>query len=397
MIHRSKRQHGYTVIDNQVFRDNSLSWQAMGLLCYVLSKPDNWRIHAKQLMNVTKGTAKHTKRDGVYAILTELKDAGFVSMRHTGNDGYEWSVHDTPEEKQMPDTDKPDTDKPDTDKPDTDKPDGIINTERQTSTDLKQPLTGSKVAAPENHAQIEQHEAMAKPQSAPSKLGAPGSVLVDGEQVEAEWIPASDGWTLQEISSDGYPGMAELEADEHRHQPGWQEPRKHENQHNQQNASELRINDLNSQELPLYGSMADSAVTAKIDGKTRPLRKDGKPVSDVTWLFMAYNAAYQDKYGIQAPSSAKANRQLQQVIARIGLESALAVAAIYPYHTGAYYNRTGHGIASMLQDCEKLRMEALTGRRVTGISAQQDEATGHNLDVMRRVLERIDLQAEKAA
>ena len=40
-IIRSERRKNFTHIDNKVFADNVLSFRAMGLLGYLLSKPDN--------------------------------------------------------------------------------------------------------------------------------------------------------------------------------------------------------------------------------------------------------------------------------------------------------------------------------------------------------------------
>ena len=43
-IIRAKRDRNFTVIDNCVFADKQLSFAAIGLLCYLLSKPDNWLV-----------------------------------------------------------------------------------------------------------------------------------------------------------------------------------------------------------------------------------------------------------------------------------------------------------------------------------------------------------------
>ena len=73
-IIRSKRQSNFTIIDNRVFADNCLSFAAMGLLGYLLSKPDNWTVNIAQLVEVTHDTAKHLRRDGVSAVMKELKE-----------------------------------------------------------------------------------------------------------------------------------------------------------------------------------------------------------------------------------------------------------------------------------------------------------------------------------
>lgn len=42
-IHRSRHQGNYTVIANATLNDPSLSLDTKGLLCWLLSKSDNWR------------------------------------------------------------------------------------------------------------------------------------------------------------------------------------------------------------------------------------------------------------------------------------------------------------------------------------------------------------------
>ena len=95
-IIRAKREHNYTVINNKVFQRNQLSWQAMGMLSYLLSKPDDWSVVVNELINVTKDTAKPTGNNGVYNILKELKEKGFVQVRKNGDGTTDYIIFDTP-------------------------------------------------------------------------------------------------------------------------------------------------------------------------------------------------------------------------------------------------------------------------------------------------------------
>ena len=95
-IIRTKREHNYTVINNEVFQKNQLSWQAMGMLSYLLSKPDYWSVVVNELINVTKDTEKPTGKNGVYNILKELKDKGFVQFRKNGDGTTDYLIFDTP-------------------------------------------------------------------------------------------------------------------------------------------------------------------------------------------------------------------------------------------------------------------------------------------------------------
>ena len=50
MIVRSKRpEKHYTVLGNDIIRDQRLSWRARGILVYLLSMPENWRTTASWL------------------------------------------------------------------------------------------------------------------------------------------------------------------------------------------------------------------------------------------------------------------------------------------------------------------------------------------------------------
>lgn len=70
---QKNRQNPYVMIRNALFEDPALSWKAKGLLGYVLSRPDDWQIHVRDLMlRSTDG------RDSVYAALRELKVRGYV-------------------------------------------------------------------------------------------------------------------------------------------------------------------------------------------------------------------------------------------------------------------------------------------------------------------------------
>ena len=95
-IIRTKREHNYTVISNKVYDKNQLSWQAMGLLGYLLTKPDNWKVMVAELVNVTKETAKPTGKEGIYNIIKELKEKGFISVRKNSDGSTDYTVYDDP-------------------------------------------------------------------------------------------------------------------------------------------------------------------------------------------------------------------------------------------------------------------------------------------------------------
>ena len=95
-IIRAKREHDFSIISNKVYDKNQLSWQAMGLLGYLLTKPDNWKVMVAELVNVTKDTKKPTGKEGVYNIIKELRDKGFIVVKKNSDGSTDYKVFDEP-------------------------------------------------------------------------------------------------------------------------------------------------------------------------------------------------------------------------------------------------------------------------------------------------------------
>jgi hypothetical protein len=83
MIERSARRHSYTVIDNRPLNDKRLDWDAKGLLAYLLSKPDHWRVDRSHLASVVPSSAGKVQR-----LLRLLEEAGYLTReRHRDSQG----------------------------------------------------------------------------------------------------------------------------------------------------------------------------------------------------------------------------------------------------------------------------------------------------------------------
>lgn len=125
-IRRGVRNARYASIPNRVFEDTSLSMEARWLLCYLLSKPDNWIARIRDIRNVGK-----CGRDKATAMVNELIAAGYAEREQLRDDGKFGSsvlvVYDEPREMQaveshpvddnvasLPQTDLPATVPPDT-------------------------------------------------------------------------------------------------------------------------------------------------------------------------------------------------------------------------------------------------------------------------------------------
>lgn len=96
-IIRRKHNSGWTAIPREPFENEALSWEARGLLAYLLVKPDDWQVMVSNLVG-----AGNYGRNKIYAMLAELEAAGHIDRAKVrGEDGrlagYEYTVFDIPE------------------------------------------------------------------------------------------------------------------------------------------------------------------------------------------------------------------------------------------------------------------------------------------------------------
>lgn len=110
-VHKTKDDR-YTTILNEAIRDKRLSFRATGLLCYLLSLPDDWEIHQAQI-----ATQKTEGRDAVITAFKELRALGYLDMELLREKGMIvatiWNVYESPIfDKPNRDTEKPETAQP---------------------------------------------------------------------------------------------------------------------------------------------------------------------------------------------------------------------------------------------------------------------------------------------
>lgn len=123
-IIRVAKRPDYTNIRNAPFDDHSLSFKALGLLCFMLRQPDDWSFSLSWL------ATKH--KDGIDAVrsaLNELENAGYVTReRCRSEDGtfdgvaywvYNESINPI---RENPTRDNPTRDNPTLDNPTLDNP-----------------------------------------------------------------------------------------------------------------------------------------------------------------------------------------------------------------------------------------------------------------------------------
>ena len=73
IIRIKKRELPFVQIDKRPVEDIQLSWKAKGLLLYLLSKPNNWKIYLSDLIKRSRD-----KSVAVYSGLKELEKFGYL-------------------------------------------------------------------------------------------------------------------------------------------------------------------------------------------------------------------------------------------------------------------------------------------------------------------------------
>lgn len=138
---------------------------------------------------------------------------------------------------------------------------------------------------------------------------------------------------------------------------------------------------------PVPGQTEFAAAARKPDEvlpTTGPKKPSGPgkliPAKATNPVWKAYSAAYERRYGAPPSTNSRNNGMLAQIIARIGAEDAPAVAEFYVSHNDANYVRKLHAVGLFLYDCEGLKTQWTTGRRVTSTSAHRQDKTQENVD-----------------
>ncbi len=103
-----------------------------------------------------------------------------------------------------------------------------------------------------------------------------------------------------------------------------------------------------------------------------------------TW--QAYSLAYANRYAVDPVRNAKTNSAIKGFVQRVGMDEAPLIAAFYVGHSDAFYVRKCHDPALLQSDAEKLRTEWATNRRVTSVTARQQERVGTMRDVVTEII-----------
>lgn len=96
MAKLKKRESGYTMVNNHMFRDKELSLKGKGLLALMLSLPNNWEFSIEGLAVITK-----EGRDSVASGVKELETLGYLKRTRVRDkngvlQGNDYFVNDSP-------------------------------------------------------------------------------------------------------------------------------------------------------------------------------------------------------------------------------------------------------------------------------------------------------------
>lgn len=114
IVKRERTKNPYSLIPNELVQNDDMTWAARGLMCYILSMPDDWVFYKTEVM-------KHgeKKRDAFNKTWMELQSFGYITKEYIrdkngryasetktfkGNDGIErdvtfgiiWTIHEQP-------------------------------------------------------------------------------------------------------------------------------------------------------------------------------------------------------------------------------------------------------------------------------------------------------------
>jgi len=87
MIIKVSRPERYTIVSNAAIHDKRLSWDARGLLIWLLSKPANWTVSSDALCKESPAG-----KDKVSRILRELEGLGYLvrTQNHNADGTFSW-------------------------------------------------------------------------------------------------------------------------------------------------------------------------------------------------------------------------------------------------------------------------------------------------------------------
>ena len=89
IVRSARPDRNFTIIQNDLVNDKTIKSDALGLIVYVLSKPDHWKIRTTELQSRFGCGERKVRR-----ALTELRESGYVEMMRHNSGEVDWIFHE---------------------------------------------------------------------------------------------------------------------------------------------------------------------------------------------------------------------------------------------------------------------------------------------------------------
>lgn len=153
----NKTQNGFTVVAQNITKDERLGMKERGLLVTLLSLPDNWEYSVLGLTRILPDG-----RDAIQASVRKLEEFGYIKRVQAKDEkgkfsGYDWEVTDVPftgnPSTENPSTENPSAENPSAEKPSTENPpqlnnNKLITNESNTNLSINQKSSAAVAAEP---------------------------------------------------------------------------------------------------------------------------------------------------------------------------------------------------------------------------------------------------------
>lgn len=109
-VFRKVKKTDYTIIDNNIFKNQKLSLKGKGMICTMLSLPDNWEFSEEGLTQLSNDS-----RTGIRSTLNELMEYGYLTRKQLKDEfgkfsNMEYTIYEEPL-YQKPTSEKPTSEK----------------------------------------------------------------------------------------------------------------------------------------------------------------------------------------------------------------------------------------------------------------------------------------------
>lgn len=91
-IERASYNDHFLITSNALWENESISFQAKGLLGYLLSRPKDWIIHPFHLAQIYKGDKRGNGLDAIKVMIKELRQSGYITYQKARDSKGHW-VH----------------------------------------------------------------------------------------------------------------------------------------------------------------------------------------------------------------------------------------------------------------------------------------------------------------